>query len=215
MDFPTSTSANHSLCLANTMQERGNSRLFSGASRQQSLAVNRETIARSRVSQIGVSEDKQVMLLEDNYIDENELAEERPEEYSRARIAYRKHNLFAKLEVQDLLVTRRHFPDQACLDERKVNKKETPKRGLKFKTFALSARDFQINFSHDKGCKYLLESPYSFRHHNIIELTVQSEKSYEKNIEEHSILLFLRPSKVTVDRETIDFIDKMLKVTLA
>ena len=112
------------------------------------------------------------MLLEDNYIDENELAEEQPEEYSRARIDHRKHNLFTKLEIQDLLVTRRHFPDQVCLDERKVNKKETPQKGLKFKTFALSARDFQINFSHAKGSKYLLESPYSFRHHNIIELSV-------------------------------------------
>ena len=44
---------------------------------------------------------------------------------------------------------------------------------------------------------------------------MQSEKSYEKNIEEHSILLFLRPSKLTVDRESIDFTDKMLKSTLA
>lgn len=49
----------------------------------------------------------------------------------------------------------------------------------------------------------------------MIELTVQSEKSYEKNIEEHSILLFLKPTKVTVNRDVIDFTDKMLKSTLA
>lgn len=49
----------------------------------------------------------------------------------------------------------------------------------------------------------------------MLELTVQSEKNYERNIEEHSILLFLRPSKLTVDRESIDFVDKMLKSTLA
>ena len=49
----------------------------------------------------------------------------------------------------------------------------------------------------------------------MVELTVQSEKSYEKNIEEHSILLFLKPTKVTVNREVIDFTDKMLKSTLA
>ena len=44
---------------------------------------------------------------------------------------------------------------------------------------------------------------------------MQSEKSYERNIEEHSILVFIRPSKLTVDRESIDFTDKMLKSTLA
>ena len=44
---------------------------------------------------------------------------------------------------------------------------------------------------------------------------MQSEKSYEKNIEEHSILLFLKPTKVTVNRDVIDFTDKMLKSTLA
>ena len=49
----------------------------------------------------------------------------------------------------------------------------------------------------------------------MLELTVQSEKSYEKNIEEHSILLFIKPTKVTVNRDVIDFTDKMLKSTLA
>ena len=49
----------------------------------------------------------------------------------------------------------------------------------------------------------------------MLELTVQSEKSYEKNTEEHSILLFLKPTKVTVNRDVIDFTDKMLKSTLA
>ena len=93
------------------------------------------------------------------------------------------------------------------LDERKANKNnasEAATRGLKFKTFVLSARDFQIHFSHEKGSRYLIESPYSLRHHNILELSVQSEKSYERNIEEHSILLFVRPSKVAIDRSSID-----------
>lgn len=112
-------------------------------------------------------------------------------------------------------MTRRHFPDQVVLDERKVNKSGTPTRGLKFKTFALSARDLQVQFSHEKGSKCLLESPYSLRFHNILELTVQSEKSYERNIEEHSILLFIRPSKLTVNRETYDFASRLFKSAFA
>ena len=123
--------------------------------------------------------------------------------------------MFAKIEIADLIVTRRHFPDQILLEARKLSSVETPTQGRKFKTFALSARDFQINFSNTKGSKQLLESPYSYRYHNMLELTVQSEKSYEKNTEEHSILLFLKPTKVTVNRDVIDFTDKMLKSTLA
>jgi len=61
----------------------------------------------------------------------------------------------------------------------------------------------------------MLESPYSFRHHNILELSISSEKSYEKDSEEHSILLFVRPSKLSVNRAEIDFFDKVLKSTLA
>ena len=83
------------------------------------------------------------------------------------------------------------------------------------KTFILSARDFQINLTQANSSKNLLESPYSYRHHNIIELKVQSEKSYERNIEEHSILLFIRPTKLTINRDTIEFMDKLLNTTLA
>jgi hypothetical protein len=39
------------------------------------------------------------MVLEDNYMDENELAEDRFEEYSRLRTDHRKHNMYAKLEI--------------------------------------------------------------------------------------------------------------------
>ena len=49
----------------------------------------------------------------------------------------------------------------------------------------------------------------------MLEVTVQSEKSYEKNTEEHSILLFVRPTKMTVNRATFDFTSKLLKSTLA
>ena len=61
--------------------------------------------------------------------------------------------MFAKIEIADLIVTRRHFPDQILLEARKLSSIETPTRGRKFKTFALSARDFQINFSNAKGSK--------------------------------------------------------------
>ena len=40
-------------------------------------------------------------------------------------------------------------------------------------------------------------------------------KAYEKNIEEHSILLFFRPSKLTFDRECYDFTNQMRNSTLA
>lgn len=116
-------------------------------------------------------------------------------------------------------MTRRHFPDQILLEELKssslADAKITPSRGLKFKTFNLSARNFQVQFSHTKSSKCLFETPYSFRHHNIIELTVNSEKSYQNNIEEHSILLFIRPTKLSVNRENIDFVDRLFKSTLA
>jgi len=61
----------------------------------------------------------------------------------------------------------------------------------------------------------MLESPYSFRHHNILELSISSEKSYEKDSEEHSILIFVRPSKLSVNRAEIDFFDQVFKSTLA
>ena len=91
--------AGNPLGLANTMLGGGHSRFFGGLSRQQSQVVNRENISKSRVSRIGVKDDKEVMLLEDNYMEENELAEDRPEEYSRLRTEHRKHNMYAKLEI--------------------------------------------------------------------------------------------------------------------
>ena len=39
------------------------------------------------------------MLLEDNYMDENELASDQIEEYSRPRNQSRKYNEFAKVEI--------------------------------------------------------------------------------------------------------------------
>ena len=76
-------------------------------------------------------------------MDENELASDQIEEYSRPRNQSRKYNEFAKVEIQDLIITRRHFPDQVLLNQRKKNgSTENPTEGLKFKTFILSARDF-------------------------------------------------------------------------
>lgn len=61
------------------------------------------------------------MLVEDNYMDENELAQDGNEQVcSRPRNSHRKFNVFAKIEVQDLIVTRRHFPDQILLEELKA-----------------------------------------------------------------------------------------------
>ena len=100
----------------------------------------------------GKHDSREVMLLEDNYMDGNELAGadgSGDERSSRPRKSHRKHNVFARLEVQDLIVTRRHFPDAVLIEELKSSKLSTestagPSRGLKFKTFNLSARDFQI-----------------------------------------------------------------------
>mmetsp|Transcript_7774 Transcript_7774/g.8954 ORF Transcript_7774/g.8954 Transcript_7774/m.8954 type:complete len:120 (+) Transcript_7774:758-1117(+) len=116
--------------------------------------VNRRSIVSSTVSQqsrlsrmsiSGKQDTKEVMLLEDNYMEENDLAQENEQEFTRPRNSHRKHNLFAKFEVQDLIVTRRHFPDQVLVEELKQSSKcEAPSKGLKFKTFNMSARDFQI-----------------------------------------------------------------------
>ena len=78
------------------------------------------------------------------------------------------------IQIMDFIVSRRHFPDQTFIQELNENPKKIPKIGSKRKTFAISVRNFQTQHCYQNGLNSLFESPYSFRYHNFLELSVHS-----------------------------------------
>ena len=52
----------------------------------------------------------------------------------------------------------------------------------------------------------MLEIPYSYRHHNLLELQIVSDKSYTTNIEELQIKVALTPVKMQISQPPIDFL---------
>ena len=139
-------------------------------------------------------------------------------ESKRARIKGRKVNHFMKLELLNLIVTRRHYPNQTLLDQLKLLKesKGEPQIGEKYKTFALSVRQMSIaqqslvENSRERCCE-LIENPYSLRFHNFLELKINSTKDYARQVEEHAVHVYFKPTKLIVNRQTFAFLDNSQK----
>ena len=89
-----------------------------------------------------------------------------------------------QVKLTDFLLTRRQFPVEGD------NKK--------YKTLALSLGCLSIQDALGKSSVDLIETPYSYRGTNLVELFIISEKFNVTNLEELSIKVALRPIKISV-----------------
>lgn len=115
--------------------------------------------------------------------------------FERAKTNKRDLKQHLDLLVNEVVITRRQFPIVA---------------EHKFKTFAFSIGSVALVARNRIDQCDVIGTPYSSRHKNFYEMSIVSEKDYDKNCEYQSVTLGLRPLVVTITPLPVEFVKQFL-----